>query len=131
MTVWGPGTAAYTFLDADIRNDQDRTLIGKPLSNVPRHAASLFAIKTLGRFGVGGGINHVGRRAGNPFGTSYRLPAYTIARAVVSYAIADGATARIDVDNLFDAYYIASSYANVWTVPGAPRNVRVTLQTAF
>lgn len=124
-------TAAYTFLDADIRNDQDRTLIGKPLSNVPRHAGSLFALKTLGRFGIGGGINHVGRRAGDPFGTSYRLPAYTIARAMVSYAIADGATARVDVDNLFDTYYIASSYANVWTVPGAPRNVRVTLQTAF
>ncbi|MEH3041099.1 MAG: TonB-dependent siderophore receptor [Sphingomonas paucimobilis] len=124
-------TATYTFVDAAIRNDQDRTLIGKPLSNVPRHNASLFALKTLGRVGIGGGVTHVGRRAGDPFGTSYRLPAYTIARAVVSYAVTDRVTARADVDNLFDTYYISSSYANVWTVPGAPRNVRLTVSAAF
>ncbi len=80
-------TAAYTYVDATIRNDQDRTLIGKPLSNVPRHAGSLFALKTVGRLGVGGGITYVGTRAGDPFGTSYRLPAYTIARATLSYAV--------------------------------------------
>jgi iron complex outermembrane receptor protein len=33
---------------------------------------------------------------------------------------------RLDLENLFDTYYIASSYADVWTMPGAPRNVRVT-----
>ena len=124
-------TAAYTYVDATIRNDQDRTLIGKPLSNVPRHAGSLFALKTVGRLGVGGGITYVGTRAGDPFGTSYRLPAYTIARATLSYAVTPQLSVRADVDNLFDTYYIASSYANVWTVPGAPRNVRVTLASRF
>lgn len=124
-------TAAYTYVDATIRNDQDRTLIGKPLSNVPRHAGSLFALKTVGRLGVGGGITYVGTRAGDPFGTSYRLPAYTIARATLSYAVTPQLSVRADVDNLFDTYYIASSYANVWTVPGAPRTVRVTLASRF
>lgn len=108
-----------------------KSQIGKPLSNVPRHNASLFALKTLGRVGIGGGVTHVGRRAGDPFGTPYRLPAYTIARAVVRYALTDRVTARADVDNLFDTYYISSSYSNVWTVPGAPRNVRLTVRAGF
>lgn len=124
-------TAAYTYLDAEIRNDQDRTLIGKPLSNVPRHNGSVFVVKTLGRLAIGGGVNHVGQRAGDPFGTSYRLPAYTIARGMLSYAVSDHITARVDVDNLFDRYYISSSYANVWTVPGTPRSVRVTMKAGL
>lgn len=124
-------TAAYTYVDAEVRNDQDQTLIGKPLSNVPHHNLSLFALKTLGRLGIGGGLTHVGRRAGDPFGTSYRLPAYTIARAAVRYALSDRVSARVDVENLFDTYYISSSYANVWTVPGTPRNVRITLGAEF
>ena len=124
-------TAAYTFVDAGIRNDQDRTLIGKPLSNVPRHNASLFALKTLGRLGIGGGVTHVGERPGDPFGTSYRLPAYTIARAVMTYAVTDTVEVRADVDNIFDTYYISSSYSNVWTVPGTPRNIRLTMRAAL
>ncbi|RIV86113.1 TonB-dependent siderophore receptor [Aurantiacibacter xanthus] len=124
-------TAAYTYADAEIREDQDRTLIGKPLSNVPRHNASLFAFKTLGKFGIGGGVTHVGKRAGDPFGTSYSLPAYTIARAAMSYSVNERLNIRADVENLFDTYYISSSYANVWTVPGAPRNFKVTLGYTF
>ncbi|MET1755788.1 TonB-dependent siderophore receptor [Novosphingobium sp. RD2P27] len=124
-------TAAYTYVDAEIRNDQDRTLIGKPLSNVPRHSGSVFALKTLGRFGIGGGLTHVGRRAGDPFGTSYRLPAYTTARAVLSYAVTDDVSVRVDVDNLFDAYYVSSSYSNVWTVPGTPRSIRASVRASF
>lgn len=124
-------TATYTFVDADIQNDQDRTLIGKPLSNVPRHNAGLFALQTLGRVGIGGGVTHVGRQAGDPFGTSYRLAAYTIARAVLRYALTDRVTAQADVDNLFDTYHISSSYSNVWTVPGAPRNIRLTVRAGF
>ncbi len=36
-----------------------------------------------------------------------------------------------NLENIFDTYYIASSYADVWTMPGAPRNVRVTLRGRF
>lgn len=124
-------TATYSYIDADIRRDQNPALIGTPLSNVPAHGGSVFALKTLGRFGVGGGVTHVGERAGDPFGTGYRLPAYTIARAVVRYAVTERVVVRADVDNLFDTYYISSSYANVWTVPGAPRSVRVTVSAGF
>lgn len=124
-------TGTYTHLDAKVRNDASTALIGTSLSNVPTDMGSLFVQKTLGRVALGGGVTHVGTRAGDPFGTSYRLPAYTIARANLSVAVNDHLTLRADVDNLFDAYYIASSYANVWTTPGAPRSFRVTASTRF
>jgi iron complex outermembrane receptor protein len=124
-------TGTYTHLDAKVRNDVNPALIGTALSNVPTDMGSLFVQKTLGRVALGGGATHVGARAGDPFGTSYRLPAYTIARANLSVAVNDHLTLRADVDNLFDAYYIASSYANVWTTPGAPRSFRVTASTRF
>lgn len=124
-------TATYTHVDAEIRRDQDPTLVGKPLSNVPAHSGSIFALKTVGRLGLGGGVTHVGRRAGDPFGTSYRLPAYTIARAVLRYAVTERVSIRADLDNLFDTFYVSSSYANVWTVPGAPRSVRLTVSAGF
>ncbi|OAN65404.1 TonB-dependent siderophore receptor [Sphingomonas sp. TDK1] len=124
-------TGTYTHLQARVRNDVNSALIGTALNNVPDDMGSLFVEKTLGRVALGGGVTHVGRRAGDPFGTSYRLPAYTIARANLSVAVTRRLTVRADVDNLFDTYYIASSYANVWTMPGAPRSVRVTASTRF
>lgn len=124
-------TATYALLDATVRNDANAALIGTPLSNVPDDMGSLFVQKTLGRVALGGGVTHVGRRAGDPFGTAYRLPAYTIARVNLRVAVNERLTLRADIDNLFDTYYIASSYANVWTMPGAPRSFRVTASTRF
>lgn len=124
-------TGTYTHLQARVRNDVNPALIGTALNNVPDDMGSLFVEKTLGRVAFGGGVTHVGARAGDPFGTSYRLPAYTIARANFSMAVTPRLTLRADIDNLFDTYYIASSYANVWTMPGAPRSIRVTASTRF
>ncbi len=120
-------TATYTYLDATVRRDVNTALIGTPLSNVPKNAWAVFAVKQIDRLSVGGGVSHVGNRAGDPFASGYRLPAYTIARANVSYAVSEHLTVRFDINNIFDKYYISSSYANVWTTPGAPRNVRLTL----
>lgn len=124
-------TAVYSYIDATVRKDQNLALVGTRLSNVPKHLGSIYANQTFGRFAIGGGVSHVGKRVGDPFGTSYRLPAYTIARADISYRLNDQFTVRADIDNIFDKYYIADSYANVWTMPGAPRNWRVTLSGKF
>ncbi len=124
-------TAVYSYIDATVRQDQSAALVGTRLSNVPRHLASIYANQKLGRFAIGGGVSHVGERVGDPFGTAYRLPGYTIARADVSFEINEQFKVRFDLDNIFDTYYIANSYADVWTMPGAPRNWRVTLSGRF
>lgn len=122
-------TATYTYVDAIVRQDINKALIGTPLSNVPKNTWALFTFKQFGALSLGGGVTHVGERAADPFASGYRLPTYTIARANVSYTLSKHLTLRLDIDNIFDKYYISSSYANVWIAPGAPRNFRVTMSS--
>lgn len=124
-------TAVYSYTDATIREDENAALVGTRLSNVPKHLGSIYVKQQMGRVAIGAGASYVGQRTGDPFGTGYRLPDYAIARADVSFALNDQFTVRADIDNIFDKYYIASSYANVWTMPGTPRNWRVTLSGRF
>lgn len=124
-------TAVYSYIDATIRQDQDPLLVGARLSNVPKHMAGLYASQEIGPFTLGAGMSHVGRRAGDPFASGYMLPGYTIFRADVSFNISEQFTIRADIDNIFDKYYIANSYANVWTLPGTSRNWRLTLNGKF
>jgi len=124
-------TGVYTYVDATVRKDNAAALVGTGLTNVPDHMAGLYASREIGPVTIGGGITHVGDRQGTPFGNVYTLPAYTTARANISWDINDHFTVRADVDNIFDKEYIANSYAEVWTMPGAPRNVRVTLTGRF
>ncbi|MCT8003643.1 TonB-dependent siderophore receptor [Sphingomonas sanguinis] len=125
------GTATYTYTDATVRNDKNAALIGTTLSNVPKHLAALDLHQRVGVVTVGGGVTHVGARNGDPFASGYRLPGYTIVRADATWAVNPRFDVRLDLENLFDTYYISSSYADVWTMPGAPRNVRVTLRGRF
>lgn len=124
-------TATYSYIDATVRNDRNPALIGTRLTNVPKHQAAIYASQTLGRLTIGGGASYVGRRNGDPFATGYALPSYAVARADATFALNDRLSLRFDIDNIFDTYYIASSYADVWTTPGAPRNVRVTVKSRF
>lgn len=125
------GTATYTYTEATVRNDKNAALIGTMLSNVPKHIAALDLHQRMGDVTIGGGVTHVGARNGDPFASGYRLPGYTIVRADATWAVNPRFDVRLDLENLFDTYYIASSYADVWTMPGAPRNVRVTLRGRF
>ena len=124
-------TGVYTYVDARVRQDNSAALVGTRLTNVPDHMAGLYVSREIGPVTIGGGITHVGDRQGNPFGNVYILPAYTTARANISWDISDAFTLRADVDNIFNRKYIANSYAEVWTMPGAPRNVRMTLTGQF
>lgn len=124
-------TAVYTYIDATVRRDQSAILLGTNLSNVPEHSGAIYASKSFGPITVGGGLTHVGKRVGEPFGGGYMLPGYTTVRADITFDINDNFSLRADVDNIFDQEYIANSYANVWTMPGAPRNFRITLSGRY
>ncbi|MEJ2409440.1 MAG: TonB-dependent receptor [Novosphingobium sp.] len=60
--------------------------------------------------------------------TSFYLPDYTLARAFASYEPVDNIRIGVDVTNLFNVTWYASSYARYWVAPGAPRTItgRVT-----
>ncbi|RYF65087.1 MAG: TonB-dependent siderophore receptor, partial [Comamonadaceae bacterium] len=77
-------TANAAFTDTEVLRDNNAALVGKRLLGIPRVSAGLFAIRedrlaSGGRYGLGGGLVHVGERTGTATDT-YRLPAYTTVR---------------------------------------------------
>src|SRR5204862_359024 len=101
----------FTYTDATVRNDKNTALIGTMLSNVPRYLGALDLHQRIGVVTIGGGVNHVGARNGDPFASGYRLPAYTTVRADATWRVNPQFDVRVDLENIFDTYYIASSYA--------------------
>jgi iron complex outermembrane receptor protein len=79
---------------------------------------------------LGGGLLHVSSRSGE-FTSGFTLPAYTVARAFAAVEVVQGATLRLDVDNLFDKTYYTNSFSALWVQPGTPRSVRASLAWRF
>ena len=136
-------TASLVLNDVEIAKDNTLEAGGR-LLNVPRVNGSVLAVYEDGlangqRYGIGGGVTHVGRRlgeartqaeakAGKP---AFDLPAYTTAKLVAYWRINPTLRLTLDVDNLFDKTYYASSYSRVWVTPGTPRSITLGLQAKF
>ena len=101
--------------------------------NVPDQSGALLAV---GRFGlsdgrewsVTAGASYTGDRAGSLAANGVRLPAYWKLKAAADYDLTRRLTARIEIDNLLDEDYAASSYSALWIARGAPRSVRASLR---
>lgn len=129
----------------DVEVVRDNTLeAGGRLLGVPRVNGSVLAVweGTLAsgqRWGLGGGVTHVGRRLGQArtqaearAGTpAFELPGYTTAKLVAHWRLTPSLRLTLDVDNLFDRSFYTSSFSRVWVTPGAPRNVTLGLQARF
>ncbi|WP_373378530.1 TonB-dependent receptor [Cupriavidus nantongensis] len=125
--------AGYAYLDARVINstqiDAGQPVQGKRATITPMHSGNVWLTKDLGHgFGVGAGLNLVGKRFANP-GNTVTLPGYVTADAMAWYR--RGAfEAQLNVYNLFDKGYIVSAHgtnANL-NMPGAPRSVMATLR---
>lgn len=108
---------------------------GAKLINIPAHTANLLATKAFtigdeGKVTVGAGVNYVSSRLGET-ATSFILPAYTLTRALVTYEPNKRIRLGVDVTNLFDVTWYASSYSTLWVAPGAPRTVTGRISYAF
>ena len=84
-----------------------------------------------GSVGVGGGVTYVGGRPGDDVASGFRLPGYVTARLNLSYRVTKSLSAHLDGENLFDAYYLESSYSNVWITPGTPRTIRARVAVSL
>ena len=136
LSLW----ASYAYVDAKTSNAFNDANFGvpvpagTPLLNVPRHTLSLQLVKSLHMAGrglqFGGGLVHVGQRSGE-FTTTFKLPAYTVARAFAAYEVTKSTTLRLDVDNLFNETYYTNSFSALWVQPGVPRSARVSAAFKF
>jgi len=136
LSLW----ASYAFVDAKTSNTFNDANFGVAVSagtrllNVPRHSLSLQLVKSMPVAGrglqFGGGVVHVGQRSGE-FTTSFKLPAYTLARAFAAHELTKATTLRLDVDNLFDQTYYTNSFSALWVQPGIPRSVRASATFKF
>ena len=115
--------AQTAYLDARVIADADPELLGNRLPNVPYFSTSIWARCNLldqccRKLDAGLGVTYVGQRAGD-IENAYVLPSYWRCDAETSYWIGR-LRLSLYAENLFDAFYIASSRSDVWNTPGAP-----------
>lgn len=138
-------SGSYAHIDAEVTRDTGGAvdwwsgevvnLVGKRLTNVPRNSASVLAVweealQDSGSYGVGGGLTYVGQRSGNVI-DSFSLPSYTTAKLLAYWHASRQLKVSINIDNLFDEHYFASSYDRSWIMPGTERTVMLTTTLKF
>jgi iron complex outermembrane receptor protein len=129
-------SASYAYTDARVTKGDTTILTGSRFPNVPKNSASVVLSQTFalgtGTASFGGGVNYVGARLGDvAASSSFELPAYTIVRLLSSYAPNKKTRISLNVDNLFNKSYYASSYSQMWVMPGAERSVSLNVRYGF
>ena len=129
-------SAAYAYTDATVTKGDNTIKTGAQFPNVPKHSGSAVVTRMfkIGEAGasLGAGVIYVGERLGDVAATtSFRLPAYTTARLISSYSPTKKLRLSLNVDNLFDKEYYASSYSQLWVSPGTARTVVFNAQYKF
>ena len=128
-------TANVALTDAEVTRDNNPALVGKRLANIPRVSAGLFAIREDrlpggGRYGVGGGVVHVGERTGTATDT-YRLPAYTTVRLTSYWQVDPRTRLGLELHNAFDRHYALASWGALTVIPGLGRQLVASVQVKF
>lgn len=129
-------TAAYTYLDAFVSEDNTDDIVGNQLANAPNNQFSLWSTYeiqqgNLNGLGFGLGLFYVGDRPGD-LENSFTLPSYFRTDAALFYK-RDNLRAQLNIRNLFDVeYFTSASFGSRLGVnPGAPLTVLGTLTVEF
>ena len=100
---------------------------GTPLINIPEHSGNLLLVQSFdlgdAPCSAGIGVTYVDDRLGETGVPSFRLPSYTLMKLTGSYAPTEHLKLMVDVDNLLDEEYYASSYARLVGRPGRVTHV--------
>ncbi|RZV16039.1 TonB-dependent siderophore receptor [Aliarcobacter butzleri] len=125
--------ANYSYTDAKIVKDTIRE--GNELLNIPKHSSSVLlmwedSLSLNSSYGIGTGVTYVGRKAGN-YNNDFYLPDYTTVKLVSYYNVNKNLNFQLNVDNLFDKEYIASSYDRSWLTVGNPRTATLSMTYKF
>ncbi len=130
---WGL-LANCAYIDSRITDDSDVDRVGNRLPNVPYFGASVWTrydlIQTPCRtFGLSTGMVYLGERQAN-IDNKLQVPGYARWDAGLYYR-----KGRLNVsllaENLLDTFYIAAGKSDVANVPGAPFNMKGTVQVVY
>lgn len=125
-------SGAYAFTDARVTRGDNTIRTGSRFPNVPRHSANILLVAGSTEKSIGAGVAYVGERFGDVAASSdFRLPGYTTARLLAAYAPNRSWRLAVNIDNLFDRRYYASSYSQLWVAPGTTRTVTTTVTYRF
>lgn len=129
-------SGAYAYTDASVTRGDNTIVTGSRFPNVPRHGANVIATQQfalgVGTASVGGGVQYVGERLGDvAVSSQFTLPAYATARLLASYAPNARLRLALNVENLFNRSYYASSYSQLWVAPGAERAMTLNAHYRF
>ncbi|MEM8672889.1 MAG: TonB-dependent siderophore receptor [Cyanobacteria bacterium P01_G01_bin.67] len=105
--------ASYAYIDAEVSEDNDETIVGNRLFNTPENSASLWTTYeiqqgSLQGFGFGGGFVFVGEREGD-LANTFTADDYFLTNAALFYKRNDWRLA-LNFENLFDVDYISSTF---------------------
>jgi len=119
-------TGGVAVQDARIVSRTSAARLGATTPLVPRTTASLFNKVQLSRsISVGAGLVHQARRYA-AIDNAVTLPAFTRVDGGAYLTLARGLMMQLNVENLLDARYFATSHGNNNIMPGAPRTFRLT-----
>jgi iron complex outermembrane receptor protein len=127
---------AYAYTDAKVTRGDNVIKTGSQFPNVPKNSASFVLTPTFrlgeGTASLGGAVIYVGERMGDVAATTdFKLPSYTTVRLISNYSPNKNLRFSLNVDNLFNKQYYASSYSQVWVAPGTERTIVFNAQYKF
>ena len=119
-------------IDKSGSNAAGQAEVGKNPGLSPTRQATLFTTYRIAdKWRIGGGLTAVSQnKPANSVTSTNRAPGYAKVDALLEYAINQGNTVKLNIDNLFDKVYFNSLYRG-FAAPGPERSVRVTLTSKF
>ena len=121
----------YGWQEVEITSTTSAAPAGRKLPLTPAHTASLWNKWTLSdRWAVGLGASYRSKSFA-AIDNAVVLPGFTRLDGAVFLRVSDKVSAQLNVENLLDEDYFATSQGNNNIAPGAPRTVRMSLQTRF
>ncbi|MBE0377209.1 TonB-dependent siderophore receptor [Pseudoalteromonas prydzensis] len=134
-------TISYAYVKAETANDVVNVdwLVpipkGSPLVNVPENNFSLSLNHDTRVFEqdikIGGHYQYISDRLGDPADLTFRLPSYQLVGLFTKWQATQRMAVSLNLDNIFDETYIASSYNALWAYPGAPTQFKLGISYDF
>lgn len=104
---------------------------GRTPANTPEVSANLSTTwRPLDRLRTNASLRYVGKTWSDDANT-FRVPAYTVLDAGISYAVTDNLAVNLRVFNLLDKDYATTTYNDEQWILGRPRSVDVSVSARF